>query len=153
VSFKSISKLSPQARLKRFDEVFRVAKLRMPTRKAKWLNDNYDIINSLGGLKEAKRKAFAQKGTDAKIKFMKQFAGIGKKYARNIWMDVYHPDFHNTIAIDERIRQITDALGYEFPSYEDHEKFYLEIAKEANLQGWELDRLLYNFKGFFLKVL
>jgi hypothetical protein len=97
--------------------------------------------------------AFAQVGTKAKIAFMKCFSGIGDKYARNVWMDIYHPDFYDNIAIDDRIKQITVAMGYRFATYLEHEQFFLGIAKESNLQGWELDRLLYNFKEDVLKAL
>ena len=69
-------------------------------------------MERMGGLERAKEKAFAQVGTKAKITFMKRFYGIGDKYARNVWMDVYHPDFHDSIAIDDRIKQITEAMGY-----------------------------------------
>ena len=61
-------------------------------------------------------------------------------------MDVYHPDFKNYIAIDERIKKITRALGLEFRAYEPEEQFYLYVAKRAGLEGWELDRMLYGFR-------
>ena len=80
-------------------------------------------------------------------------SGIGEKYARNIWLDVYHPDFHNNVAIDDRIKKITQALGYSFGNYQDHEKFYLDIARESGINGWELDRLLYNYTDYFLQGL
>lgn len=35
-------------------------------------------------------------------------------------------------------------------SYADHEEFYLSIAAEAGLNGWELDRLMFNFQSEFL---
>ena len=38
-------------------------------------------------------------------------------------------------------------LGLSFPSYSAHEAFYLGAARQAGLNGWELDRLLYNFLG------
>jgi N-glycosylase/DNA lyase len=72
------------------------------------------------------------------------------EYARNIWMDIYHPDFRNTIAVDQRISRITEELGYRFKNYEEHERFYQEVAQEAGLEAWELDRLLYNHRDFFL---
>jgi hypothetical protein len=125
----------------------------MPLKKASYLNENFKIIEKMGGVEEARELAFSQKGMDAKIKFLKQFQGIGSKYARNIWMDIYHPDFYNNIAIDERIKKITKILGYEFKNYADHENFYLDIAKEAGLQGWELDRLLYQFNNEFVEAL
>lgn len=150
VTFEAVSKLNENERLERFKNVLFRAKVRMPIEKANWLSSNYKKIILMGGLEETKKRALSKKGTLEKIEFLKQFNGIGDKYGRNIWMDVYHPDFHNTIAVDERIKQITKSLGYEFFNYQDEENFYLDIAKEANLNGWELDRLLYNYKDYFL---
>ncbi len=84
---------------------------------------------------------------------MKCFYGVGDKYARNIWMDSYHPDFRHAIAVDERIKKVTEALGYSFKTYAEHERFYQEVAEEAGLQGWEVDRLLYNHQGEFLDAI
>ncbi|MCA9169714.1 MAG: hypothetical protein KDB23_18700 [Planctomycetales bacterium] len=78
---------------------------------------------------------------------MKTFPGIGPKYARNIMMDVYHEDFRDSIAIDVRIKAVTKALGLTFASYDEHEHFFLGVAADAGLNGWELDRLLFNFRG------
>ena len=103
----------------------------------------------MGGLHAAKEKALSQPGAEAKMGFMKQFKGIGGRYARNIWMDARHPDFRDRIALDQRIRGITELLGREFGSYEAEESFYLSLAEEAGLSGWELDRLLYNFTERF----
>lgn len=153
VSHKSLSKYLPEQRYKILQDTLKSAKVRMPLKKALWLNENFEIIEKMGGIEKTKELAFSQKGTEAKIEFMKQFNGIGSKYARNIWMDIYHPDFYNNIAIDERIKKITEILDYNFDNYSDHEKFYLDIAKEANLQGWELDRLLYQFSDEFVAEL
>ena len=68
-------------------------------------------------------------------------------------MDVYHPDFHDAIAVDERIKKITTALGYSFSGYVDHEQFYQELARDAGLQPWELDRLLYHFNDDILAAI
>jgi len=150
VTFEALSKLAGKDRLELLNRVFSAASLRMPVQKAQWAALNYDLIVSMGGLAKVKQLALSQKGTTAKIRFMKQFNGIGDKYARNIWMDVYHPDFRNSIAVDERIKTVSKAMGYSFSTYEDHENFYLEIAKEAGLEGWEFDRLMYNFQSYFL---
>jgi hypothetical protein len=104
----------------------------------------------MGGIRAANRQAIAAAGREAKLAFMLQFDGIGEKYARNIWMDVYHPDFHDAIAIDERVKKVTKALGRPFTAYEDHERFYQELASDAGLQPWELDRLLYHFNNEIL---
>lgn len=65
-------------------------------------------------------------------------------------MDVYHEDFRDSIAVDVRIKRISDAWGLSFPSYEEHENFYLSVATDAGLNGWELDRLMFNFTNEFL---
>lgn len=150
VTFNAVKNLTESERLECFERTLRIASVRMPAQKAKWLEENFKKILSMGGLVETKNKALAQKGTLAKIEFMKRFSGIGDKYARNIWLDVYHIDFHNNIAIDDRIKKITQSLGYTFSNYNEHESFYLQIAKESNINGWELDRLLYNYTDYFI---
>jgi thermostable 8-oxoguanine DNA glycosylase len=150
VTFEALSQLKRSDRPKVVDNVLRAAKVRYPAQKALWIDLNHDLVAEMGGLEEAKREAFAQEGTEAKIAFMKRFHGIGDKYARNIWMDVYHPDFRDTIAVDQRIKRVTEALDYSFKNYAEHEQLYKDIAREAGLQGWELDRLLYNHRDEFL---
>ena len=88
----------------------------------------------------------ARAGRQAKIQFLKQFKGIGDKYARNIMMTSITADFRNSIAVDSRIKSVTTALGLSFSSYDEHEVFYLDVAGRAGLNGWELDRLLFWFK-------
>lgn len=150
VTFVIISKLQKSKRLSHIEKVLREAKVRMPAQKARWLHSNHALISEMGGIEKVSALALSQKGREAKISFLKIFAGVGDKYARAIWMDTFHKDFRDSMAIDLRINQITAALGYEFKSYEEHEKFYQEIAKECDLLTWEVDRLLYNFKNDFL---
>ena len=50
-------------------------------------------------------------------------------------MDVYHPDFRDSIAIDWRIEKISRALGVTFGSYLEEEQFYLHAAHAAGLNG------------------
>ena len=153
VSYATIRLVDSEARLAHIDRVLRDAVVRMPAQKAHWLVANFDRIESIGGVRAASKAALAAPGRDAKLAFMLQFDGIGDKYARNIWMDVYHPDFYDAIAVDERIKKITGALGYTFTAYADHERFYQELALEAGLQPWELDRLLYHFNDHILASL
>jgi hypothetical protein len=61
-------------------------------------------------------------------------------------MDVYHEDFRDSIALDVRIKAISEALGLSFASYDEHERSYLDVAWEAGINRWELDRLLFNFR-------
>jgi hypothetical protein len=153
VTFEALSALDRTERLRTLDEVLRAARVRMPGKKAVWLDLNHEMIAEMGGPEEARRRALAQEGMEAKIAFMKRFHGIGDKYARNIWMDVRHPDFRDTIAVDERIKKVTRALGYAFKTYEEEERFYQQIAEESGVSGWELDRLLYNHTDRFLAAI
>ena len=153
VSYTAIRTVASSARFAHIDGVLRDAVVRMPAQKARWLVGNFDRIEAIGGVQAASRAAFSAPGRDAKLAFMLQFDGIGDKYARNIWMDVYHPDFYDAIAVDERIKKISYALGYTFAAYADHERFYQGVALEAGLQPCELDRLLYHFNDSILQSL
>lgn len=153
LEFDRLSAAPPEERRVTIEEVFRQAKIRMPSRKTVWLAQNLLAITELGGLTVANASAFRQVGREAKIAFLKQFVGIGDKYARNIWMDVYDPDFRDAIAIDERIKRISGALGVSFASYGGHEQFYQALAKEAAMEPWELDRVLYWNRDDALKAI
>jgi hypothetical protein len=145
VTYEALSKLSAARRLSRLEETLLKAKVRMPNKKAGWLAENFNRIKEMGGPEAAKEALLSKPDRNEKIKFLKAFSGIGDKYARNIMMDVYHPDFRDSIAIDARIEGITEMLGLEFKKYDEHERFYVEAAHEAGLTGWELDRLMFNF--------
>ena len=153
VTYDAIKMIEPEERLAHIQKILSKAKVRKADQKAPWVVENFNRIEKMGGLERVKESAFSSKGSRGKIHFLMQFAGIGNKYGRNIWMDVYHPDFHDHIAIDSRIENITEKMGYTFKTYEQHESFYIEIAHEANLEGWELDRLLYNYEKYFLNEL
>ena len=101
----------------------------------------------MGGPQEAKARLLAQPGREGKIRVLKALPGIGDKYARNIMMDVYHEDFRDSIAVDARIKAVSESLGVSFGSYAAHEAFYLGVARLSGVNGWELDRLLYNFRS------
>lgn len=152
VQFKALELLgSTEARIKQLRAVLQAAKVRMPAKKAEWLSAAFDRIASMGGplaAKEQLQKSDARKGM---IQFWREFDGIGEKYSRNIMMDVYHPEFRDSIAIDARIKRISKAHGLSFKSYEDAEQFFLGIAKEVGIEGWELDRMMYRFGNEFSK--
>ena len=140
-------------RLKHIENICRLGKIRMPAKKAQFILGCHNLITEYGGLKKAKNKLFKEEGREAKINFLKRFTGIGDKYARNIMMDAYHDDFRYSIAVDLRIKEISKSWGLSFANYIDHEDFYLELAKKTKINGWELDRLMYNFKKEFLHLL
>ena len=60
-------------------------------------------------------------------------------------MIVRHPDFRDSIAVDERIKRISSELGLSFSDYEEHEEFYVDVARAAGLEAWDVDRLLFWF--------
>ena len=91
VTFQALLLLSKKKRLRTLQDTLRDAKVRRSNQKAKWLADNFALVQRLGGLKAARSAAMAAQGTEGKIAFMRQFSGIGEKYGRNIGMDVYHP--------------------------------------------------------------
>jgi hypothetical protein len=68
-------------------------------------------------------------------------------------MDVFHPDFRESIAVDERIKKIWTVLRLTFRNYSAAEQFYLDVARRAGLSGWELDRLLYGYTEAVIKAL
>lgn len=149
VTFDKLSELDEEARAAVVEKTCIAAKIRMPGKKASYILGCFKLVNELGGLLAAKKELMAAKGREGKIEFMRQFPGIGPKYARNIMMDVYHEDFRDSIAVDARIKSIASALGLTFNKYDEYESFFLSVAQTAGLNGWELDRLMYNYKSSF----
>lgn len=149
IRFDALETLSASERLPAAERVFRNGKVRMPAKKAHYLVGCFEVVQNLGGPKVARSRLLQQPGRGGKIEFLKQFPGIGNKYARNIFMDVYHPDFRDSIAIDARINSLSKFLGLRFRNYSQHEQFYLDAAHEAGLNGWELDRLMFLYLDEF----
>lgn len=144
--YHRLASLDPAARRAEIQNVCRRAGIRMPDKKASWLAAGFDRIAALGGPDAADAARRALPGRAEKTAFLRQFAGIGPKYARNIHMDIYDEDFLDSIAVDVRIQSISKAVGVSFRRpYPEHEQFYLAVAQATGLSGWELDRLLYNF--------
>ena len=149
VKFEALKrKGTKSARLAELRKVLRIAGVRWPEKKSDWLAENFDLVTKLGGQRAARALLLECDGREAMIAFWRQFKGLrtSEKYARNIMMDYYHPDFRNCIAVDARINGISRALGLSFQTYEEEENFYLEVAKKAGLEGWALDRMMYGFR-------
>lgn len=149
MSYETFRAMPTADRVSHAQEVFTIAKVRYPNRKAPNIVACFDRIHGMGGLRLAKEMLLQQTGREGKIAFLQSFPGIGEKYARNIMMDVYHDEFRDSIAIDSRIQAISDRWEIQFSSYVDHELFYLGVAEAANLNGWELDRLMFRFHTVF----
>lgn len=59
VTFAALSQLNDGRRVQELEDVLRVAKVRMPKRKAEWLALNYKLIEEMGGLEVTKTLALA----------------------------------------------------------------------------------------------
>ena len=153
VRYEVLAALQAERRLAWVRSVCRAAKVRMPDRKADYIVACFERIGALGGPAAARAQLLAQPGRAAKLAFLTSFPGIGPKYARNIMMDVHHPEFHDSIAIDLRIQSISTLLGLTFAHYAAHEAFYLSVAARAQLTGWALDRLLFQHRDTVLEQL
>ena len=146
VTYNTVVDIDTEDRPEYFESALRESNVRYPNKKARWLSENILLIENMGGISAA-NEAFRQAGgRNEKMSFLKQFMGIGDKYARNIGMDLHHPDFRDTIALDDRIRGLSNSLGLRFDDYDTHEEFYRDTAKQLELTPWELDRILYNFE-------
>jgi hypothetical protein len=153
VSYAALVPLASKARRKRILTALQTAKVRMPKLKSIWLTDNFARIEKMGGVERATQMALALHSRQSKLEFMMAFHGIGPKYGRNIWMGLYDPDFRDAIAVDQRIINVTTALGCSFKRYPDYEAFYREVASEVGLEPWEVDRLLYWFTDHFIAAI
>jgi predicted transport protein len=153
VSYSKLVPLDAKAREVQILAALRKAKVRMPTIKAPQLASNVARIASMGGVEQASKRMLNLTTRDEKFHFMLQFDGIGEKYGRNVWMDIYDPTFRNTVAVDQRLKKVARVLGFKGSSYQQTETFYCDIAKDAGIEPWELDRLLYNFTDHFLNVI
>jgi hypothetical protein len=143
VDYETLAALDPKMRPEQVLKACELGHLRYPNVKAKCIIECFEKIQKMGGPAQAKSLLLAESGKDAKMQFLDKLPGIGPKYARNLMMDVYHPEFRDCIAIDSRIKRVSKSLGLSFNSYDEHERFYLDVAHRAGIEGWELDRLLF----------
>jgi len=145
VEYSHLLDMDENERIDHLQNVLDDAGVRYPNKKSRYISSQMNKVRESGGLTPAQKEFESKNGKEAKIDFLREFKGIGDKYARNIGMDVFHPDFRDTIALDDRIDSVSDELGVEFESYEKHEQFYVDIADRLDMTAWELDRLLYRY--------
>jgi thermostable 8-oxoguanine DNA glycosylase len=129
------------------------AGVRYATKKTGYLLHNYDSIRRMGGPATAKQAVLDAAGQEGKMGALREYKGIGEKYAHNIMMDAYHPEFHDSIAVDQRIKNISKKLGLSVRTYAEYVAFYQEAASKVGIQPWEMDRLLYKFNKVILACL
>lgn len=145
VQYQTLLEMNEDERIDHLEDVLLDAGVNMHLRKADFINAQVQRIDSLGGLNSAQQEFEERDGKEAKMDFLREFKGVGDKYARNIGMDIFHPDFQDTIALDTRVKGISDELSVEFNSYEKHEQFYISVADRLDTTAWELDRILYRY--------
>ncbi|MDD2756919.1 MAG: hypothetical protein PHS80_15505 [Methanothrix sp.] len=153
ITYSELINLSNEGRVNRLRQIMKDAKVRYYKKKAPMLARCFKKIEAMGGLGQANAMLFNKKFAAEMEKFLDDFPGIGQKYANNIMMDCYHPFFREKMALDSRIQSVSNELGLNIKKYSDHEKFYLNIAKEAGIEGWELDRLIFAHRDEFLNAL
>jgi len=155
VTYAALERLTPTKREKILRDTLRDAKVRRYSIKTGLLLKNFDRVKAAGGPAKVKQQLTLCDGRDAKSKFLKSFHGIGDKYARNLMMDVCHPDFSESIALDVRVNKFLKALGVVafLPGYRQKESFLVSAAHEADLNGWQLDRMLFNHTECLLAAL
>ncbi|WP_341678727.1 hypothetical protein [Niveibacterium sp. SC-1] len=153
LSHVALSALQPADLQPHILAALRSVGIRMQTLKAPRLAANFGRVMQLGGVVAATARMLALPAHREKYLFITQFDGIGQKYGRNIWMDLYDPSFRNTIAVDARVLEIAAAVGLQSTTYRNVESFFCSIAQDSGLEPWEVDRLLYNYKDYFLRVI
>jgi hypothetical protein len=149
VSYDNLLKWSPRRRRMVLKATLRRANVSYAPKKASWLDSNFNLIKKGGGPRTFTKRLLSQPDKEEIIRFLRGFEGIGEQNARNIMMNIYHPYFRDSIKVDLRIKKISKRLGLH-DGTESQEKFYRRAALIAGLNGWELDRLLYNFTDEFL---
>lgn len=80
-------------------------------------------------------------------KFWMRYKGVGIEYSKNIPMDEMSKEFINSIKIDARLNNLIKNTPYEKLSNKAKEGIFLDAGKQNGLNGWEVDRICYNFKS------
>ncbi|MBK7055468.1 MAG: hypothetical protein IPH52_10505 [Leptospiraceae bacterium] len=109
IKYDNIKKLPINEVRKIINKTIRNAKIGTgrvsPERKADFLFRNFVLLQNMGGCEKVSSFLLNIKGKESKIIFLSLFNGISQKYARNIFMDIYHEEFRYSIAVDERIKK------------------------------------------------
>jgi tetratricopeptide (TPR) repeat protein len=153
LAYEALAGCPAAERNREIRKVLERAGIRFPNKKAGFLERCFLRIEEMGGPEEAGRLLMQQDGVEGKMRFLRCLPGIGPKFARNVMMGLYDSDFTDCIAVDARIRRISRCFGLRFTGYNEQERFYLRVAEEAGISGWELDRLMFNYTDEFLEAL
>lgn len=150
LSYEALLALPEEQRAAEIEATLRSGGVRWPAMKAPWIAENVAKMKRRHGPANALALFEEAPGREGKIAFLKRFAGVGDKVSRNIPMNLYHPEFRDSIAIDARISGISKRLGLRPRGYDLEERWYVTAAHEAGLDGWTLDRLLYHAHAVFI---
>jgi len=161
VTFEALTDIDRTEREDRLRSALRKGNVAYHNRKTTQLAWNYELVDAMGGPIQARQLLLDRKGKYWKLHFLQQFKGVADKYSRNIMMDLHHPEFHDVVAVDSRLTGVMKALGFtgdELPDYDSKEKFFLTAASLCvidgkPLNGWSLDRILYNHTDDVIKAL
>ena len=150
VTFEALSALDRVERLEHLDEVLRASKVRMPAKKAVWLDLDYEMIIEMGGPEAARRQALAQDGREGRsLTTLPRH----RRQVRQEHLDGRLPPRLPRRHSRGRAHQARNGsleLVQELPRTR---ALLPGDREEANLEGWEVDRLLYNHRGEFLAII
>ena len=156
VRWGALEKLAEIELEERLRGALKAATVRMYERKAQYLKKNFLLVKSKGGPRAVQDHLDSLPTSKRMMDYLREFSGVGPKYARNMMMDGYHPRFRNSIAIDVRIQKILVKAGRPFGGYRDYcdaEQFLLDVANEVGIEGWDLDRLLFLYNDDILTAM
>ncbi|MBN1824643.1 MAG: hypothetical protein JW958_00170 [Candidatus Eisenbacteria bacterium] len=153
VEYEKLLAMPFEKRRNHIEPVLRRAKVRYPEKKALYLARNVDWIAERGGPARIGEEILGMEGLKPKTRYLEQLSGIGQKYSRNILRDINDPDATHSIALDSRFKNVTRTLGLSFSTYEEEERFYLDVADELGVLGSMLDYSIYeNYKEIIDKL-
>jgi hypothetical protein len=117
---------------------------RYGSRVVGYLEAIFDKIAAAGGPENVCRSYDELESAHERVDFLRQFKGVGPKYARNIPLDFRDRLVsHRYIAIDSRLDAIIEAWTDELHGYEEKERFLRNVARVLGVSAWVLDRVLY----------
>lgn len=147
----AIEGLGDHQLIERIYQVYLNSGVRQAERKSKWFAWNRQYIITHGGPQQY-HQIFANQNLHRAIHMLREFQGIGAKYSRNIGLDAADERFENCIAIDSRLMKIANRVAgvpatrfnaADDPSYTEWEDWFLGVAQELEITGWQLDRTLF----------
>lgn len=104
------------------------------------------------------QRSLASMKRQACIDLLKLLPGVGDKIARNMLMDVGHPEFmEGAFALDSRLATWLREITGHGHTYGSHDTLWTEdelntVAKDCALTSWQMDRLIFGYGVGDLRV-